>query len=472
MDKNFEYKGQWFLPSAPEKRVQGILSYDINEGGTLELFGNFDSSILYLSRSNDNIILGLTNDSKEITLYSCFIQKSGGAKLVVGGESAIPHTFYHINYILEGVHIETESQLLFEEIRSEHYGLDEWVGISGFDRSTQTIEAAQQGKFVINYECPEPIDFLIKPNVRGQFNFVAITPGISTYDSELCIKQRLELRLFSEQEHDLESLVEMVFRFQHFLVLGLFEKSYPIRMELFGKRFLVNNGDDKPPRKRIKLYFAVYRPKRMPKNLSVFDMLFSYREIKIDFPVIIKKWFEQYEILEPAYNLFFARWYNDDRFTTNTFLNYSQSIETFHTKTNNHTKMPTKDYDQMKLDILGIVPAKHHGWLNEQFMFGNSLNLHRRLTDVVNDYSNIVLDEIIPDKDKFIMEVKQSRNYYTHYSKPGSHVIKGTQLFFLSEKLKILLVCAFLMDIGLKKTLLENGLKRNKHRFFNHLIRW
>jgi len=127
----------------------------------------------------------------------------------------------------------------------------------------------------------------------------------------------------------------------------------------------------------------------------------------------------------------------------------------------------------MKEEILNFSPSKYHSWLKDQFNFGNNLNLHKRLVEILDKYSNEILDVIISDKDEFVKQVKHSRNYYTHYSKDGKKkALKGSELFYLSEKLKLQLVCAFLMEIGFTKEQLSQSLDRVKWRLFNHLADW
>jgi hypothetical protein len=145
-------------------------------------------------------------------------------------------------------------------------------------------------------------------------------------------------------------------------------------------------------------------------------MLFDFSRIKGDFYAIIKNWYEKYETFKPAFNLVFEQFYNDKFFSENTFLNLAQSAETFHSRVHDSTKMPKEDFKKMKEEILNLCPPEYHSWLNQQFNFGNSLNLHDRLTELTQKYSNPVLDIILGDKKKFVMDVKYSRNFYTHYS--------------------------------------------------------
>lgn len=474
MVDNFVFKGQWFLPSTPEKRLYGILTYDTNDGCSLELFGSFDESPLMPIVKNEDIILGITNDSKEITLYKCFVTKAVGATLVQGRESGIPPTFYSINFILEGAWINSSAEISFKKIVSEIHNLDEWVGVSGF----KPIALSDYNDIVknginVHYKIPEPIRFTIREGVNACFSFAVNHSGWSRYQKSLTLKQKVELIIETENELSLNDFLHGLFSLQNFLILALYNRTYPTRITLYDDKFIKDYGDGKPIRKKINLYFTISNRSKIEKPKLDLEMLFCYGYIREEFPTIIKNWYEKYEMLEPAFNLLFEQFYNNERFSENTFLNLAQAAENFHARTNNHTRMAKEDYEIMKASIYAATPNEYHEWLQDQFNFGNNLNLHTRLTEIVTKYSNEVLDKIIGDKELFIKQVKWSRNYYTHYSSSGEkQALKGTDLFYLSEKLKIVLVCAFLLEVGFDKEKLKYQLEQNKYRFFNHLVKW
>ena len=469
MVENIEYKGQWFLPSSKD-RITGILIYDKNEGSSLELFGNFGESLFNSTFNNEvTIIHGITSDSKQITLYRCFITKEQGSKLIQGQESGISSTIYKVNYILEGVHIDSLEEMKFQKITSEIHNLDEWIGVSGFEISKINNKDFELN---VNYKLPESIAFIVNDKLEGQFNFLIDPPSSSIYSKNVSLVQRVEITISSVKRYSLEELLKYLFQFQNFLILALYNRTYPICISLYSDNFM-KDYDHVKAIKKIKLYFSISNSNRIVKSKSYLDMLFGYRHIQDEFSIIIKKWYEKYELLEPAFNLLFEQFYNNERFTENTFLNLAQAAETFHARIHNHTRMPKEDFKKMKDEICELAPEKHHAWLKDQFNFGNNLNLHTRLSELVSKYSNTVLDKIIGNKEDFVNQVKWSRNYYTHYSTSGAkQALKGTALFSLTEKLKILLVCAFLVEVGFDKEKLEKLLEHNKYRFFYHLVKW
>lgn len=473
MTDKFEITGEWFLPSDKQNRVHGTLTFDPQDGTDLELYGSIEGDNFFPELKNQEIILGLTSDSKQVTLYGCFMTKLGGVTLVQGEESGKPSTTYSIRYLLIGLHANSSTDLLFNQISSEIFNLGEWVGISGFKRQNINPEAFKNHEIIVEYKLPEPIEFEIDATTTGRFNFIANHPRLSPYQKTVTINQRVEFQAISANEKSIDDLLKYIITFQNFLTLALYKSTYPLSISLSGERHKKDYGDGETYKKTIKLYFSSQNFKTNEKPKFDFEMIFDYRRIQTDFKRIIKNWYSKYKLLEPAFDLVLEQFYNGNRFTVNTFLNLAQSAETFHARVHNHTKIPREQYKKMKEDILKVVPTEYHSWLNDQFNFGNNLNLHSRLTELTEKYSNNILDKILGDKTQFVLNVKNSRNYYTHYSNDGvKKALKGSKLFYLSERLKILLVCSFLEEVGFNKDNLSMLLDNIKWKLFNHLANW
>ena len=75
LDEKLECKGYWWLPNNPNETVAGVLTYIPDEKILLELIGAFDSKKDFidtlLNENSEDIIHGLTSDSKELTLVNC-----------------------------------------------------------------------------------------------------------------------------------------------------------------------------------------------------------------------------------------------------------------------------------------------------------------------------------------------------------------------------------------------------------------
>ncbi len=474
MTERFKITGEWFMPTNKENRVYGILSFDPIEGTELELYGSLLGDKFQPEFTNQEIILGITSNGEQITLYSCTMTKFEGAAVFVKGESGKPSTTYSVDYLLKGLHVQDSTELVFNQISSDLFNLGEWIGISGFDQINNFfIDTSKKDITKIEYKLPENIEFQINNNTKGKFIFRVKQSDHTRYQKAVTVSQSVEFQVISDNEKSMSELLKDLFTFQGFLSLALYKSTYPLSITLSGEKHKRDCGNGEFYRKAIKLYlsFRNFKPNEKPKIDK--EMIFSYWKIKSDFSSIIYNWYSKYELLEPAFDLVFEQFYNGNSFSVNTFLNLAQSAETFHARVHNHTRIPRDQYKKMKEDILKITPNEYHTWLNDQFAFGNNLNLHSRLTELADKYSNIVLDKILGEKSQFVLDVKNSRNYYTHYSKEGQKkALKDVELFYLSEKLKILLVCSFLIEVGFDRDKLSKSLDSIKWKYFNHLANW
>jgi len=102
LDQKLEYKGYWWLPSDPDKRVAGVLTYYPNEKIVLELLGCFgEYSLAILTGNNqEDIVYGKTAENKEITLINNF------RSLSLNFSADFPIVRYTCNYMVIGKHVE------------------------------------------------------------------------------------------------------------------------------------------------------------------------------------------------------------------------------------------------------------------------------------------------------------------------------------------------------------------------------
>ena len=465
MAESFTHKGEWFLPSAKDKRIHGVLSYNIEDGITLDLVGVYDDNPLravpeWLSNHpphEHSIILGETNEGKKITLYKNYS--------IPTGSIFNPASRYRVHVVLEGLHFENPEDMHFDTLESEIIHLDEWIGISGFDGKEISKEVSkilfsdEEHECQVNYKRPDTIHFLVSETLEGEFHFSLQSNGAHAYQKNVFLEQKVYLTLKYKQEQFFDVLLADLHKFKGFVTLALYERAMPKTIRLYN-----GNGE-------VKLFFqpiGTFPKRETPK--THFEMLFCYENIKDNFPELIKKWFEKYDILKPIFNLFIAQFYTAEAFMENKFLNLAQAAEAFHAHTRETIKMPKKDYDRMTKDILSSVNENYHDFLKGLFNFGNHLNLEDRLNDIMLSISCEFFDEIIEDRKKFMKQVKWLRNYYTHYSSDlKKHALKGPELFNLTQKLKVILVCAFLLEIGFDKDLLNKLLKGQKHRLVPEL---
>ena len=135
LKEKISFKGEWFLPSQQDQRLVGELTYDPSAGSLLNVHGNFSGDILSTSHQTYDIVIGLVEGSRYITLYNVFLVNSGRVSFVKDAETSLPNCTYCVNYFFVDFAATRVEDLSFTVANVHFHNLDEWLGISGFGYS-------------------------------------------------------------------------------------------------------------------------------------------------------------------------------------------------------------------------------------------------------------------------------------------------------------------------------------------------
>ena len=149
------------------------------------------------------------------------------------------------------------------------------------------------------------------------------------------------------------------------------------------------------------------------------------------------------------------------------FLSYSQALESYLRKNEKYPDnyMEIDDYENIKNqmnDFIGelIKNDDHKNSLKNKIKFGNEISLRKRLKELTNDLKNYKsINKIIDgNKNNFISEVVDARNYYTHYDDSSNFKKNNEKLRILTFKLKILIELIILKELEFDKEFIDNKL--------------
>lgn len=254
------------------------------------------------------------------------------------------------------------------------------------------------------------------------------------------------------------------------MTLSTSEGSYPLEIEFYSSDVFVEFDGKKFP-EPVKLYHSS-TVKGKDKDLLFFDMLFSYKDIREDFQTIIRNWYERQENLKPILGLFINTFYNPRVFNENIFLNLAQALESYHRKFVRNETLSEDEHKARVKDILHAVKDEHRQWLASKFAFRNEPVLSERLEELLPENSNQTLNKTIPQSEEFVQRLKDIRNYYTHFDERlKKKAAKWPELFYLTERMKVLLTSCLLRSCGFSRELIQSLLARIEFRYFNHLLR-
>mgnify|MGYP003293022151 CR=1 FL=1 len=452
--EKISFKGEWFLPSNEQLRLVGELTYDPFQGSRLEVHGNFSNSVIFPSCEKYDIIIGLVEGSRYITLYDVFLINSGNVSLVKNAETSIPNCIYCVNYFFVDCAIEKVEELSFTQANVHFHNLDEWVGISGF-RKTYDYDLDKK-KVAVQYKLPKPVKFnLPYEGIIASFNITLECPSTCIFTKNISLNQRTFFCVDSSSNVPLKSLQNIVACFQQFLILCTYQGTY---IDSFTLRHKSSN-------KFVSFYFNSF-PSDNYKTLLFYDLFIRYSDIRLNFPKILSRWYDLCDKMGGVLWLYTTRFLDEKHFSANDFLNMAQALESFHSLLYNHSREDESVFKNRLKRIINSVSGEDKDYIKDRLAQSNTLTLSERIGELVGKCSPDVLSIFIDDVDLFIKQIRDSRNYYTHYTKSGKkHILYGVDLAYLTDKIRLLLTCNILVYLKLSKKSIIQIFENKKHQF-------
>lgn len=166
------------------------------------------------------------------------------------------------------------------------------------------------------------------------------------------------------------------------------------------------------------------------------DFLFRYRTYADSFPALISQWYGLKETIDVTINVLTECFMDRGNPTESYFTSLTQALENMHRK----LKRGKKTFNE-------------------------------RLTAIVNGLPIKVKEAILHDETDFMLRVTNNRNYYTHYTVRGDFVPASlSELWVLSQKLKLILLAAVLQVTGFTNEQVEAMILKKGMYLFNHII--
>lgn len=437
MIEEFEYEGIWWLPDKPEEQISGTLRFTPEEGAILDLIGSFRDIKDIDKKLKPEIILGISSNGKNITLYKCFETKS-----TLSNRGFLTSSFY-ANLVFVGAHFERKEDIKFKKLSIHYSYLNEWVNVSGFD----IPEFNHNKEVVIKFKPPEPIQASISKDYKILINFrYTFSPSMEM----VAIKQKTFLTIEPLEEKSFDEYRSIMYHLQNFLSLGIMKAVYPLTIEGTTEvnKQMIKGKPCYPP---IKIFYKLPEIPKATKTILPY-MLFTFRDISDRFESILKNWFEKADLLKPVYDLYFGTLYNPRMYLEHRFLSLIKAIESFHRIIHGGEYLSAEDYKPVYDSLIKAIPDCVRNDLKERLKeylkYGREFSLRKRLKEMLDKYQEI-LYKFIRNTNTFIEKVVNTRNYYTHHDKDlKEHSASGEELYHLTQKLKMLVEVCLLSELG------------------------
>lgn len=446
--EDFEIKGYWWVPKKPDDKIAGVLRHT-SKKITLELLGLFKEPQEKWTFYNEDIILGFSENGKEVTLHGCF---DNG---VVDNIPGFVTSSYCIHELFVGVHFNKLEDIKFKNISVQYLHLDNWLGISGFQPGLP-----DQNGITIKFIPPAQIKASINDNYNIIIGFHSSYQINHDGPRKVTLDQTANIIVESKIGNTFEDFLQILFHLRNFLSLGVMAPEYPLLIK--GQSELKKiQAQNQVIYEDITIYYILVNAPDTLKTIHDMHMLFTYREISDNFELYIKNWFNKKETLEPVFNLYFATLYDPQMYLNHKFLSLIHAIETYHRRTMKNYVLPKEQYESRTKEIINSVPQQYKGWLCWKLNYGNEPDLRSRLKELLEKFS-FTLNESQGYNSKFIEDVVNTRNYHTHFDeKLKDKVVQSNDMFKLTQKMRVMLEIFLLTELGFTEEKITTLIRRS-----------
>lgn len=224
------------------------------------------------------------------------------------------------------------------------------------------------------------------------------------------------------------------------------------------QNFEVGNQFPEIPRS-VKVYFN--QNAKTKEEIPNFYMFLLYEDIKTEFQRILQRWYLNREDYIPVINLLFDSYLRIEKPIENQFLDIAFAIESYHRRNRNNKIISSAKHRTRLSEITSTIPKQHKNWLNDKLAFSNEPSFHDRIGALINELSDHSVNYFAQGSLQFIRDVKNNRNYYTHYDKKlEKKAFKGAELFRLKDKLKLLLICILFIDLDITPDIINKFINK------------
>lgn len=441
LDEEFKESGYFWLPSNPEKRIPGTLI--IKDGGNIELevVGLFDDSIDGINRAMNGSdaldrIVGHIEKHGLVTLDDCFYKNRNISF------SGISKSAVHVNRAFLGVAYEENEVILFNYLRFSVEGIDEWVGRSGIKVEHQFENKSAS----ITYNPPEEVTLNLNNGMKLHITFTWSLPGFPS-EKEAKITQKTYFKLSSEQECSLNDFISAAYKITTLLGFAIDKTVCIEKVTAISEAIRRDIGNEKTVPVSISIYYSSLPFSKNRPKIDWHRMLFTFGQIQNDAERIVNNWFDAYEEIDPALNLYFSTKSGAHKYLEGKFLALAQGLETYHRRTSNMKLMNEDAFEELTSALIDQCPEENREWLSGRLRHGNEVSLSRRIKSIIEPFKELLGTS--KERNKLIRAIVDTRNYLTHYGESLETVaVKGKELWVLCIKMEAIFQLHLLQILG------------------------
>lgn len=441
----FELRGYWYLPSDPDSKVAGILSFSIN-GIDLELFGLLGNDKYQGAQDAQDVDIILGDCEEKVTLINGF-----QTALSFGNRVKSQYTF---NNMIIGRHFSKRGEISFHSVSVNYSYLEEWMGHNPFvDTHEYDVEnSTKVNKVGTTYTFP-PIFKTDIPSIQAEVkaDYRFNTGGVQFRSRT--IEHSCYLTITPSKEEGFNWFLNKVGSLQNLLSLLINFPVFPVRIKAKGDiiKKEYNYRED------IDIYLLPMSEYLHKRKLKPNEMLLRLPSLDQQMDQLLNNWFDIET--NPAIHLYLEEVYSNINDFQESFVNFSKSLESFHRNaTGDNGKYVTDiEYEIIKERIIASLPKDLPNELStnikNSFSYAHHFSFRKRVKETTRGLderiSNLLLNDM--SVNDFANIVVSNRNYYTHFDKKPDNLLTDWDLGKLSMKVKVMVLFNILKLLGISE---------------------
>lgn len=447
LSDSHEFKGQWWTAGKHEAEDRhGGLNFIPGEFLELKITGELNS--WPFDSTDERNILGFSHKGQEITLLRA---RSKGAVLNFPG---MPIERYYSPLGIIGLHTEDRDPV-FSAAQLSFSGLTEWVDSPQFAfTGLEDFVARRQAAVVINP--PTQATYTIEP-IDSE---IVIGTGLtgSTSRQSLHYTASTNMTIEPNEPKPLSWFQDKIRKLRLFLSVLQGEAVFVNALSVSGPKSQFPDGNQYFDFKAV---LTGHERAQSRKARNRHFMAVEYVNVKATLNDHLTKWFGDYAKIRPLVDLYFAAVDRPGMYLQFQVLSMTAGLEGFHRNVHGGGYVTEKDWKPIRRELRKHVPdtlsTEHKEAIREALHWAHQYSLHTRLNRLMDSLEPEELIRITHDREWFIKQVKDARNFTAHYDPTK---LKTDDLGRVARQLRAMCAVTLMKYVGIPAKQIAEGLDR------------
>jgi ApeA N-terminal domain 1 len=451
-------EGLWWLPSNPEEKIAGILSFTGDTRPTLRLIGAFTHAEQLSTGAYEitvpekhALIYGLC-ERHEITLVDCTTSRLSRSSVRQWRHSL------QARQLLVGIWLDQPEEACFDRIIVDVDNLLGWSGLTGFRNEDEDLDRIQ-----CRWYQPQSLAAQIgQTSVRVSIGSWQVGTKLWADRTEQSIQESASFAVNVPEMQSADALIrEWVKPLQDLLTLAT-GQACGVHNITLRSRQQGNNATAITQRPTdVQVYLQpVYRSRSDEPAMPPERMLFTLRDMQ--FSDVLPSWLAVSRQLSPAPEMILGLRYIDRSYAENRLITAVAAAEALHRRLlPENTYVSETEFEQIRSALLDAIPEAHHEWLKQRMW--NEPSFKQRLMQLVERLGTELVEPFMPRPNRWANEARDTRNTLVHRF-PVSSPPTGAKMYVLAQMTSAVLTLNLLHEIGVRRDHLSR-IVRNHESF-------